>query len=50
MAYDIGERKKDIPGGLLFHCVFVPVSAAGRDAEAAKRLWALSEKLTGLSK
>lgn len=36
-------------GGLyLSHCEAAPTSAAAKDGQAAERLWALSERLTGL--
>lgn len=37
-------------GKLFFHCELFPESKAAKDEEAARKLWEVSEKLTGLSK
>lgn len=38
-----------VGGKYVFHCITTDTSAAARDTDAAKRLWELSEKITGIA-
>ena len=43
------SEQLDLGGELFFHCKPIPLSAAARNVEAARRLWTLSAELTGFA-